>query len=377
MNAALLLVVLALQAPLAAPEGETVALSGLRILTVSKGEIPAGTILIRGGKILAVGADVALPDGARVVDRKGRVAFPGLVHALSRLGMTESMGAGGSPQQLAFDELNPLSDAVAQAARSGFTTFAVQPSGYGFCGRGALLKPSGWTREQQVIEKAAFVRIVLQSGSAAKEALKQALEGGRKAIEAEKKTPPAKPDEKTLPVVQFLKGELPAIVEAATPGELLHFWQLLDGYSEFKPRVVIAAPPDAYKAVGELGARHAHVILRPVLALAPFTRERINTAAELEKAGVRVALAPLGDTAEALQGVFFRVGELVKCGLPREMALKALTLAPAEMLGIEKRVGSIEAGKDADLLLFTADPLSSQSRLEEVYLNGKAVFPGE
>ena len=151
----------------------------------------------------------------------------------------------------------------------------------------------------------------------------------------------------------------------------------MESFAEFKPRIVIAASADAYKAAAELGARQAQVILRPLLALAPFTRERINTAFELDKAGARVALAPFSDSPEALQGVFFRAAELVQFGFPREKALSALTLAPAEMLGIEKRVGSIEAGKDADLLLFSADPLSSQSRLQEVYLNGKLVYPGE
>ncbi len=377
MSPALLLALLAFQAPAAGAEEETVALCGLRILTVAKGDIETGTILIRGGKILEVGAGVKVPEGARVLDRKGRVAFPGVVHALSRLGLAEGSTSGGTPQQMAYDELNPLNDVVVQAARSGVTTFAIQPSGSGFSGRGAILKPSGWTREQQVLEKAAFVRIVLQPGTTAKDALKQALEGGRKAIDAEKKAPSARPDEKTLPVVQFLKGELPAIVEASTPGELLHFWQLMESFAEFKPRIVIAASADAYKAAAELGARQSQVILRPLLALAPFTRERINTAFELDKAGARVALAPFSDSPEALQGVFFRAAELVKFGFPREKALSALTLAPAEMLGIEKRVGSIEAGKDADLLLFSADPLSSQSRLQEVYLNGKLVFPGE
>jgi imidazolonepropionase-like amidohydrolase len=377
VSPALLLALLAFQALPPGGEDETVALRGVRIMTVAKGTIETGTILIRGSKILDVGADLKIPEGARVLDRKGLVVFPGVVHALSRLGLSEGSTSGTTPQQLAYDELNPLSDAVAQASRSGVTTFAIQPSGSGFSGRGVLLKPSGWTREQQVMERAAFVRIVLEAGTAAKDALKQALEGGRKAIEAEKKTPTVKPDEKTLPVVQFLKGELPAIVEAATPGELLHFWQLLDGFSEFKPRIILAVPVDAYKAAAELGARQAQVILRPLLALAPFTRERINTALELDKAGARVALAPFNDSPEALQGIFFRVGELVKCGLPRDKALRALTLTPAEMLGIEKRVGSIEAGKDADLLLFSGDPLSSQSRLQEVYLNGKPVTAGE
>src|SRR5262249_29509193 len=173
------------------------------------------------------------------------------------------------------------------------------------------------------------------------------------------------------------KGELPAIVEANSPAELLHFWQVLDAFSDCTPRVLIAAPPDAYKVASLLGARKARVLLRPMLALAPFTRERINTAAELEKAGVQVAFVPMGDYREAFDGLFFKVAELVKFGLPRESALRGLTLTPAEMLGLEKRVGSLEVGKDADVLLFSGDPLSPQSRIREIYIDGRPVPPGE
>lgn len=371
---ALLLLVLALQqaAPAGADE-DCVALTNLRIIPVSGPEIESGTILLRGDKIAAVGADVKVPAGARTLDKKGLTAFPGIVHPLSRLGLGEASTQNANAAQLAIDDLNPASEAFSAVQRSGVTVFAIQPPGSGIAGRGAIVKPVGWTREQQLVEKAAFLRIVLQPGSAPKEALKQALEGARKAFDADRK----KLDEKTLPLVQFLKGELPAIVEAATPAEILHFWQVLDAIPDATPKVVFSSFQEVYKAAPELGARKARVILRPFLANAPMTFERINTAAELVKAGATVAFTPVGETPENLQGVLFRVGELVKYGLPRDAALRGLTLAPAEMLGIDPRVGSIEAGKDADLLLLSGDPLSAQTALREVYINGRPVFPGE
>lgn len=369
---ALLLAALLAQAPPGAAE-ESVAITGLRILTVSHGTIESGTILLRGDKIQAIGADVQAPPGARILDRKGLTAFPGLVNPLSRLGMSDAAGVGGAPQHQALDEFNPVAETIAQAARSGVTLFAIQPSGTAISGRGAFIKPVGWTRQQQVVEKASFLRIVLQPGSAPKEALKQAFEGARKAFEADRK----KIDEKTATLVQFLKGDLIAIVEAGTPADLLHFWQLLDGLSDCTPKVVIAAPADVYKAAAALGTRKARVILRPVITMAPFTRERINTAAELEKAGVQIAFAPLSESPESLEGLLFRVAELVKYGLSREAGLRALTLSPAEMLGVEKRAGSLDAGKDADFLLLSGDPLSPQVRVKEVYINGRPVFPAE
>jgi imidazolonepropionase-like amidohydrolase len=358
---------------------EILAITNARIITVAKGEIESGTIVIKGGKIDAVGADVKPPAGARVVDGKGLVAFPGLVNPCSRLGLSEGpTGApGSSPQHLAYDELNPSLDVYGQAARTGATTFVLMPSGGGIAGQGAALKPVGWTRDDLVIEKSAVLRILLQPGTASKEALRQALDAGRKAIEAEKKTPAPKPDDRTAALARFLKGELPALVEVPSASEFLHFWQVMEPYADLKPRIVFLANPDAYKAASELGSRKARVILRPAVGLAPFTRERINVAAELAKAGAEVALAPPSDTPEGLQAWLFRVAELVKYGLPRDAALRSVTIVPAQMAGLDKRVGSIEAGKDADVLLFSADPLSSQARLREVYINGKSVYRDE
>ena len=90
-----------------------------------------------------------------------------------------------------------------------------------------------------------------------------------------------------------------------------------------------------------------------------------------------VAGLPPSDAPDGLHATMFRVGELVKYGLPREAALRAVTIVPAEIARLEKRVGSLEAGKDADLLLFTGDPLSPEARLHEISINGKPVFHGE
>src|SRR5207249_12202942 len=135
---------------------------------------------------------------------------------------------GVTPQHLAVDEINPSVDAFAQAARTGVTSFVLQPAGSGIVGQGAVVKPTGWIREERVIDKSAVLRIVLQPGSAGKDALRQALEGAKRAIEGEKKTPPAKPDEKMAVLARFLKGDLPAFVEIPGAAELLHFWQVME-----------------------------------------------------------------------------------------------------------------------------------------------------
>lgn len=364
-------------------EEESFAITNLRIITVTKGEIDGGTILVKGEKIVEVGKQVKITAGTRVIDGKGWTAFPGMVNAVSRLGTdpfaSAGGGAGATPLNAAFDEINPSSDVFTYCFRSGVTAYGVQPTGGTVGGLGAILKPVGLQKESMVLDKSAFLRITLQANTQSKEALRQALEAAKRQIEAEKKTPPKPvvPEEKAPPVVRFLRGEIPAIVVVSGAAELLHFWQIMDAYAEFKTRIALAVPADAYKAAEELGKRKAQVILRPDLTFAPFTRDRVNPAAELARAGAVVAFAPGADVGEAAESYLFRVSEMVKYGLPRDVAIRAVTIVPAEMLGLEKRAGSLDAGKDADLLLFDGDPLSAGTRLRKAFIHGKEVYGGE
>jgi imidazolonepropionase-like amidohydrolase len=368
----------------AAAEVPGLAITHVRILTVTKGEIESGTILLRGEKIAEVGKEVKIPTGFRVIDAKGQVALPGMVNAASRIGASDGAGGGtgSTPMNAAFDEINPASDVFTQVLRTGVTTYGVHPAGGTVAGQGAILKPVGLQKETMVIDRSAFLRITLQASSASKDALRQAIEGAKRQIEAEKKNPkpaPAnpKPDEKGSPVVRFLRGEIPALVSVGGPAEVLHFFQILDAFSEFKTTVVFVAPADLYKAAEELGRRKASVILRPDLTFLPFTRDRVNPAAELSRAGATVAFGPGADLGEPAESYLFRVSEMVKFGLPRDAALRAISIAPAEMLGLGKRLGSLEAGKDADVLLFDGDPLSASARLRRVFINGLEVYGGE
>jgi imidazolonepropionase-like amidohydrolase len=358
---------------------ETIAVVNARILTVGKGEIDSGTILIRGGKFAEVGKNVKVPAGAKVVDGKGLTAFPGLVHAASRLGMIEGGGASGpaGPLGSALDELNPALEVFGQAARTGVTSYALHPGGGAIPGLGAVIRPLGSSKDEMAVEKAAFLRINMASNTTTKDAIRQAFDAARKGIEGEKRTPPAKPDERTQALMRAYKGELPVLVWVGGPGDLLHFWQVADAFADAKAKVSFVATSEVYKAAELLGTRKARLLLRPDLTFLPSTRDRVNPAAELARAGALVGLAPSSDGPEALEALLFRAAELVKHGLPREAALRAVTLVPAEMLGLEKRLGSVEAGKDADLLLFDGDPLAVSSKLRRVFIAGREAWSGE
>jgi imidazolonepropionase-like amidohydrolase len=350
---------------------EEVVLLNARILTITKGEIPRGTVRVKGGKIVEVGPEVKAPPGVRTIDAAGRTLAPGLVHAWSRLGLSPGAQGAAAPQHQVSEEVQPSAAVFGPARRSGITSFALWPASTGWSGQGALLKPAGELAEILVLESGGGLRFAFQAGTAGKEAFRQALEAARK-FESEKK----KPEEREAAVLKAASGGVPLLVEVPGPGELLHFWEVLDGIPEMsKARIVYALPPDAWKAAEELGRRKARVILRAVTAVAGFTRERVNTALVLRNAGVQVALAPTGDTSEALDGFRWRLAELVKFGLTREDALRAVTIVPAEFLGLEARIGSIEAGKDADLVLYDADPIAVPSRVTWVMMQGREVFP--
>ncbi len=394
-----------------APAEEVVAVTGAKIITVAKGEIASGTIVIRGGKIAEIGEAVKPPAGAKVIDGRGLVAFPGLVHPYSRIAAPqraqptgdgprgprppgEGGGAGGgsNPQVLAYDELSAAAEILRSIPRTGYTTLAIYPAGGTVSGQAVVIKPTGFSRDEMVVAKSAYLRIAMEANTQAKETLRRDLEAAKRALDGQRRppssppaappaaapppgqAPPAKPDEKTEVWIRVLKGELPAVVAVSTPAELLHFRQVARPYDELKLAVTYVLPLEAWKAADRIAELKPRVIMEPELAAVPYTRTRVNAVADVARAGATVAVVPPFEILPAYEAVLSKLAELVKHGLDRETALRAVTIVPAEILGLEKRVGSLEAGKDADIVLFDGDPLSATARVMRVLINGKAVY---
>jgi imidazolonepropionase-like amidohydrolase len=145
-------------------------------------------------------------------------------------------------------------------------------------------------------------------------------------------------------------------------------------YDELNAPLAFVMPHESYKAAERIAELKPLAIITPDIAFLPFTRNRVNVPAELHAAGATLALMPSNDSSAALEGYLFRVAEVVKLGLPRDAALRAITIVPARVLGLEKRIGSIEAGKDADILLLDGDPLSATARVVRTLINGKVAW---
>jgi hypothetical protein len=383
-----LLVLALLLFPHQEPAAEVVAIVGARLLTITKGDIPKGVILIRNGKITDVAVDAKIPEGAVVIDGKGLVAMPGLINPYSRItGGAGGASQGSNPQVLAYDDLNPAADILKHIPRTGYTTLALYPVGGVTSGQAVAIKPCAISKEAMVLVKSCYLRFNMEATTATKQQLKADFESARKLVDGEKKpttpapatpaptTSPApasaKPDERTEPLVRFLKGELDGVVDVRSAGEILHFLQVWKPFEETKAQLTLAVGLDAYKAAGTLGAHKSTLILRPEMTYVPFTRTLVNPSAELAKAGATIVLTPSSDSLQSHEQALFKVGELVKHGLDRTTALRAVTIHAAGILGLEARIGSLEAGKDADLLLFDGDPLDSTSRLRLTMIDGK------
>ncbi len=364
----LLALLLIQQAP--DPPAKPVAVKGARILTASGAEIATGTVVIKDGKIEAVGADVAVPAGADVIDGKGRVLMPGFVHPATRIGGSQS-GSGNAPDHLALEELAPSLDGYRPVVRAGFTTLALYPSGGPIAGQAVAFKPRGVARDQMSILSPAYLRLDLEANTRVKEQIRLALEGAKRW--KDRKGGDAKPDDRALPLVQFLKGELRALIEVRTPGDYLHFRQVLKPFEDPALKFAIVGTSDLWRGAEALGARKETVLLRPDLALVPDTRIRVNPAAELAAAGCVVGFVPT-DNPASLEAHLFRVAQIVKAGFSPELALKAMTIVPAGAAGVAKRVGSIEKGKDADLVLLDGDPFSGSARILKVFIDGKVEY---
>jgi hypothetical protein len=368
MNSALL--VLAMLVPQAAEK--PIAIKGVHILTAAGDEIATGTVVIKEGKIEAVGADAAVPAGAEVVDGKGCFLMPGLIHPATRIGSSPS-GSGNAPDHLAIEELAPSLDAYRPVVRAGFTTLALFPAGGPIAGQAVAFKPRGVARDQMSILSPAYLRLEMEASTRVKEQIRLAWEGAKRL----KDKKDSKPDDRSAPLVQFLKGELRAQIEIRSPGEYLHFRQILKPFEDPALKFAIVGSPDLWRGAEALGARKEMVLLRPNFGLTPDnlgfvpdTRVRVNPAAELSAAGCIVGFLP-GDNLASLETHLLRAAQCVKAGFARDLALKALTIVPATAAGVDKRVGSIEKGKDADLLLLDADPFSGAARILKVYIDGK------
>jgi imidazolonepropionase-like amidohydrolase len=381
----------------AVPAGETVAIVNARVMPVSGPVIERGTVLMRGGTIAAVGADVQVPPGARVIDGAGRTVTPGLMDSANEIGIVEiPLSAEGTADQAttdsrvsaAFDvvdSFNPNSTVIPVVRAEGITRALVTPSSTGnvLAGQGAVMDLGGAHAPASVTRApAVMIALVGEAGAAVaggsratailrlREILQDARDYGvnQAAYNSARRREYARPRLDLAALQPVLRGEVPLGVRANRASDLLAAIRLAD---EFKLRVVLIGASEGWMVAGELARRKVPVVVKALANLPTFDSlgATLENPGRLSAAGVTVAL-----------GVFetHRTGTLrqeagtaVAYGMDREAALRAVTLAPAQIWGVADRYGSLEPGKDADVVVWSGDPFELSTRAEHVFIKGR------
>lgn len=200
----------------------------------------------------------------------------------------------------------------------------------------------------------------------------------KKKEEPEKFVPP-KIDPAVKPLVDWIRDKKgpPLFFELSRASDLRHLEQVLERSPEIPQTLFhlgLASSSDFHHVVADLGKRKAVVGLYPVIGRLPNTATQYNLPAELDAAGCTVVFMPLGSVASEFKYLRSRLADLVRAGLPREDALKGVTFNAARLLGLQDRLGTIEKGKDADLIFLNGDPLAAETRVTRVMIGGEIVW---
>lgn len=356
-------------APVLADDHHSVAILGGRIETLAGPVVENGVILIVDGRIEAIGPDVKAPEGAEVIDARGGAVFPGLVNPATALGLSGAAGGkpASNPQYRAADELYPFQDAYKLAARAGFTTLALWTRRPGISGEVALARTVADGPEEMLLSELGPVAVDFRPDTDTQDAIKGALDA------AAKGGAPGPGDDLLTRAVQ---GETPLLITCSGAGDVVRILKLMGSYEKAKP-VLVCSGDDVQRVADQLGAKHANVILPARIAWERYTRNRINVPRILAEAGARVACVPYGDSVAGYEAYRGQMAELVHAGLTRDEALKAMTILPATMLGLDYRLGSLEKGKDANLVILSGDLLDARAKVLRVLIEGKTVYNAE
>lgn len=388
-----------------AAEAPVTVIRGARVVTVEEGVLDPGTVVIAGGKIVAVGRGVPVPDGATVIEGAGKTLYPGLIDGLTTLGLVEvPLGARGTvdkaelgdvnPEAKAWVALNAHSDLIPVARANGLTAALTAPTGGLVSGQSALIRLTGTTPDALVVKTPVAVHVVYPSGTKADDDDDDSDEPEKKTFadrQEEKKKGQerdlnrlrnllenakvygkgtGKPDMTMEALAPAAQGTLPVVVRADDEDDIRGAVAFAE---ERGLKLILAGGLEAWRCADLLKQKNVPVLLS-VLRLPrrdsdPYDAAYAN-AALLQKAGVRFAI--VSDDDEFARNLPYQAAMARAYGLAAADALRAITLSPAEILGVAERMGSISAGKDANLVLATGDIMDARTSVTAVFIDGVA-----
>ncbi|HBW20274.1 MAG: amidohydrolase [Streptosporangiaceae bacterium] len=387
---------------------ELVAIVGGRVVPIAGEPIDDGMVLIRDGKIAAVGGDVTVPDGARVIDAEGSWVLPGFIEVHAHVGVHEEGEgwAGNDTNEMtepvtahvrAIDAINPADLGFRDAISGGVLAVNVNPgSGNPVGGQTAALKCWGRTVDEMLLRAPSGMKSALgenpkrvygdqhktpstRLGTAAviRGALVEAanylqrIDDEQRKPEGERK--PVDRDLKLEALGRVLRREIPWRQHCHRADDIATAMRIA---AEFGYDLVIDHGTEAHLLADIIAARGIPVIIGPLFTTRSKVELRNRSLAnpgKLASAGVTIAITT-DHPVVPINFLAHQAALSVKHGLDRDSALRALTINPARIAGIDGRLGSIEAGKDADVVIWSGDPLDVLSRVERALVDGAEIY---
>jgi imidazolonepropionase-like amidohydrolase len=395
------------------PRG-TFAIRNARIVTVTGADIDNGTVIIRDGRIEAVGAGVTVPAGAQIIEGRGLSVYPGMIDAGTSLGLVEvGQGAPGTVDTSEVGDLNPNAKAIfainPHSAHFGVTrvdgvTNAVSlPLGGLISGQAAIINLAGSNQfEMAVVPMAALVINYPRSSAGggggffaelAQTNLTELLATSNRQVEqirrilrdaeAYGRSQDAAAKDRTLPrpdrsvvleaLVPYIRGERPVIFRVDRESDIRASVRFAE---EMKLKPIILGGDDAWKLTAFLKEKNVPVILTGIWDLPSREDDFYDTlyenASKLQQAGVRFAISS-GDSGANVRNLPFYAGMAAAYGLPKAEALKSVTLYPAQIMNVADKLGSIEVGKMANLVVTDGDLLETRTHIRHLFIDGRQI----
>jgi hypothetical protein len=384
--------IIALVCAAAGPAQDLLVKNG-RVITCAGPEISAD-VRIENGRIAEIGPDLKAPFRVPTVDAKGKVVMPAFVLAHTTEGLdrpNELMDI--VPFVSVLDSIDPSRPFFDDCTRDGVYTISIMPGERTVVGgMGRIVRPVGRTVEDMTIVGEPGLKISMvpaQGGRAAHLAkLRAALDDAQRHLETREREADTRPtgnitldlealsiERRKSALVRLLKRELPAYVACVEAGDV---WRALELVKEFPMDVRFVVGPRCWRAATMLKEAKVPVIVGPDFdyeEVDPETGKMVtrDIVKALHAAGVEFAVTARPSTL-GQRYLWYQAASLVRAGIPRDAALRSVTLVAAKTLGLDKSKGSLEAGKDGDLLVLTADPLSGEAWVDTGVIEGRIVY---
>jgi imidazolonepropionase-like amidohydrolase len=391
-----------------------VAITHAKIVTMAGSTYDDGTIVLKDGKIAAVGSSVEIPAGAQIIDGKGLQVYPGLFDGVTQMGLSEISAVSATvdssetgsynPDVVAATAVSPSSEHIPVTRAAGITEVLAVPGSGGFDfsgsrsvigGQASAFSLAGWNMDQMQINRsvamvlnwpeietqtfdfATFSRKEKPFADAKTEYEKQVSEltewfdRARHYAQAIGHGGPSdfERDVKLASLAPVVRGQLPLLVFANRARDIKNAVEFCD---KEKVKMILAGGEEAYKVKDLLRSKNIPVVLRPMLSLPPEEDDPydrlLSQPAELSKSGVKFAIASFDNSFARRLGQ--NAANAVAHGLPWEEAMKSVTIYPAQIFGVADKVGTLETGKIANVIVTDGDPLELTTDVKYLFING-------